>query len=88
MLLNLTLNKVIILAIGLCLVGFGIWYIIRPGGRITGVGLFFTGIGNLLLGITDGFVDMSPLGRIFYRVAILAYIIGLPVLAFAVYRWL
>lgn len=88
MLSNFTFNKIIMMVIGLGFAASGIWFIISPGSRIAGVGLVLTGIGNVLFGLTDGFADMSPNGRIFYRIAILAYCAGLPILAYSIFKLL
>lgn len=71
--------------IGLALLGFGVWLAMSPWGRLYAVGFFFTGIGNILFGITNGFVDMTPIGRLLFRIGLIAYIIGIPLIAYYLY---
>ncbi len=71
--------------IGLAMMGFGVWLGLRPWGRVYAVGFFCTGIGNILFGMTNGFVDMTSIGRLLFRVALIAYIIGVPLIAYYLY---
>lgn len=83
---QLTLNSILMIAIGLGLMVFGVWLALSPEYRLLGIGFFFTGIGNVLFGATNGFVDLTPIGRFLYRTAILAYLIGLPLLGYTLYK--
>lgn len=56
-----------------------------PYSRLYAVGFFFTGIGNVIFGMTNGFVDMTPIGRLLFRIALVAYIIGIPLIAYFLY---
>lgn len=85
MLQNLTLNSILIIFFGLILIILGIWAGLSPGGRGQGVGLFFTGLGTVILGLTNGFTDFSPQGRFLYRIAIVAYLIGIPISVYYLY---
>lgn len=78
---QITLNSVLMVLIGLGLMAFGVWLALRQGSRIDGTGFFFTGIGNILFGITNGFTNMSSTGRLLYRLALVAYLIGIPLIA-------
>ncbi len=80
--LDLSFNKILMLCIGLSLIVYGIWLGKSPGSRLLGVSLFFTGVGSLLFGITNGFSDMSLTGRLLYRMSLIAYLIGLPILTY------
>ena len=71
--------------IGFALIGFGVWLGTQASGRFYAVGFLFTGIGNILFGMTNGFVDMTPIGRLLYRLALVAYIIGIPLIAYFLY---
>lgn len=72
--------------IGVSLMVFGVWLASHSGTRIDGAGFFFTGIGNILFGITNGFTDMTSTGRLLYRLALVAYLIGIPVIAYFLYK--
>ncbi len=82
---NLTLNSILIICFGLILIFLGVWTGVSPGGRVPGAGLFFTGLGTAILGLTNGFTDFSPLGRFLYRIALIAFIIGIPVTVYYLY---
>lgn len=68
-----------------CIIG-GLFLLTKPTYRIAGIGLFFTGIGNATLGLTEGFVDQRPGMRMVIRGGMIAYLIGLPALAYGLYR--
>ena len=75
---NLTLNSILMIIIGFGLIFLAVWSVMK-GARIQGAGLFFTGLGTVFLGLTNGFVDMSPQGRFLFRVAIVSFLIGIPI---------
>ena len=75
---NLTLNSILMIIIGLGLISLAIWSVLT-GARIQGAGLFLTGLGTVFLGLTNGFVDMTPQGRFLFRVAVVAFLIGIPI---------
>jgi hypothetical protein len=81
-----TFNSVLMILIGLALIFFGVWLILASGSRFHGVGFLFAGTGNILFGVTNGFTDMSPIGRMLFRAALLAYLAGLPLIAYFLYR--
>lgn len=72
--------------IGLALIVFAVYLVMNPWARFFASGFFFTGIGNILFGLTNGFTDMTPLGQKLYRLALLAYIIGIPIIGYFLYR--
>jgi hypothetical protein len=69
---NLTLNSILIMIFGL-------------RGRVQGVGMVFTGLGIAILGFTNGFTDFTPLGRFLYRIAIAAFLVGVPISLYYLY---
>ena len=81
-----TFNSIVMILIGLVLIGLGVMVVLSPASRIHSVGFVFTGIGNILFGITNGFTDMSPIGLKLYRLALGAYVIGVPVIAHFLYK--
>ena len=76
---NLTLNSILIILFGLGLIVLGIWSAVGAGARVQGTGFVFTGLGTAILGFTNGFVDLSPQGRFLFRVAIVSFLIGIPI---------
>jgi hypothetical protein len=78
---NLTFNMILMIGIGLSLICCGIWLGLE-GDRIFGAGLLFNGIGSLFWGITNGFIDMSPRGQLFYRLGILSFLIGIVIIIY------
>jgi hypothetical protein len=82
---NLTLNSILIIIIGLGLISLAVWSGLT-GGRIQGAGLFLTGLGTVFLGLTNGFVDMTPQGRFLFRVAVVAFLIGIPISLYYLFR--
>jgi len=83
---QITFNSVLMILIGLSLLAFGVWLTTNPRTRIYCAGFFFTGVGNILFGMTNGFTDMTPLGRKLYRIALITYIIGIPIIIYFLYR--
>jgi hypothetical protein len=71
--------------IGLALIIFGVWLGMSSWSRLYAVGFFFTGVGNILFGATNGFTDMTPTGRNLFRIALVAYLIGVPLVAYFLY---
>ncbi len=79
---KLTVNSVLMIIIGLGLIVFGGWFSTYVGFRLFGAGFFFTGIGNVLFGMTNGFTDMTSPGRLLYRLALVAYLAGVPIIGY------
>ena len=82
---EITLNGYILLAAGLLLFCYGASLITTPYQRFYGVGFLLTGFATSILGVTNGFTDMSPLGRWLAKIAVIAYIGGIPILCFYAY---
>ena len=82
---QITFNSVLMILIGLSLIVFGVWLITKPSSRMYAAGFLFTGFGNILFGMTNGFTDMTPIGRKLYRIALITYIIGIPVIIYFLY---
>ena len=88
MLSNLTLNSIFWLFFGL---------ILMIGGGFVGyswrtysfaLGLLFLGIGSALCGITNGFTDYSPRGRLFWKIGIITILMGLGMTIFYLSRFI
>jgi hypothetical protein len=80
-----TFNSIIMILIGLGLMAFGAWLALHSWSRMFGIGFLATGIGNVLFGATNGFTDMTPVGRNLFRFALVAYIVGVPLIAYYLY---
>ncbi len=72
--------------VGLALIAFSVYLALTPWTRFHSVGFFLTGIGNILFGATNGFTDMTPIGQKLYRLALLAYAGGIPLIGYFLYR--
>ena len=83
---HLSFNALLVILIGVGLVLGSVVVGPQPGFRLLAVGLFLTGIGNLLFGATDGFTDPRPIGRTLYRLGAAAFIGGIPILVYALYQ--
>ena len=82
---EITPNGYILFAVGLFSFCYGAYMITQPYQRLYGVGFLLTGFATSILGITNGFADMSPLGRWLAKVAVIGYIAGLPILCYYAY---
>lgn len=83
-----TFNSIVMILIGLAMIVLAVYLAFTAGGRFFAVGFFFTGVGNILFGATNGFMDMTPMGGKLFRIGLGAYAIGIPVIAYFVYRQL
>jgi hypothetical protein len=81
-----TFNSIVMILIGLALIVIGVFIVLSPSGRMHSVGFLFTGIGNILFGMTNGFTNMSPTGLKLYRIALATYVIGVPIIAHFLYK--
>jgi hypothetical protein len=80
-----TLNSILMIFIGLAMVALSV-LLMFTSRRFHGIGFLLTGIGNVLFGFTNGFTDMTPLGQKLYRLALLAYAAGIPLIGYFLYR--
>ena len=83
---EITLNGGLLALFGLSVGAVGLWMIVTPGDRQFGVGFLASGLGIALLGVTNGFTDMSPLGRNLYRIGVISFVIGLPIVGYYFFR--
>lgn len=82
---SITLNGFILIGVGLFLLYYGVTLVLVPYERLHGAGFLLSGAASVVFGWTNGFTDMSPLGRWLAKLAVIAYIIGLPIVAFYLY---
>ena len=86
--MNFSLNAVLVLILGMVFLAGGIYFFVFAGLRILGIGMLMTAVGCICCGLTDGFTDPTPRGSFFKRTGAGAFILGIPILAYASYRLL
>ncbi len=86
MLRNLTLNSIFWLFLGVVMAGYGGYILYRFRMYPYGTGLFFTGVGGILCGVTNGFTDYTQRGRLFWKVGIIALLLGVPLVIYNIYK--
>ncbi len=79
--LNVTFNKIIMTLIGFSLIAAGILAGVMRHYAV-GAGMLFFGIGSLFWSSTNGFIDMSPRGQVFYKIGIFSFLIGIGITIF------
>jgi hypothetical protein len=67
--------------IGLVFLLGGIYHGLFYRDRMLSAGMVTFGVGFLFLGLTEGFSDPTPRGKLLYRIAIISFIVGIPILA-------
>ena len=85
---NLTFNSVFMLFLGLILLAFGGFAIVRWRMYPFAAGLIFLGSGVCLWGWTNGFTDFSPKGLLFWKVGVLSLLTGLLLTGYHFFRTL
>ena len=70
---------------GVLLGAAGVYCVLQSWTRIFGIGLGCIGFGLICLGLTDGFSDYGPLGRVLYGGGLAGFGIGLPLTLYAFY---
>jgi len=79
----LSLNSWLMMAVGLLFFFGGVYYgISHPGERVLAFGLVACGVGFVFFGFTEGFTDPTPRGKLLYRIAIISFIVGLPIVLY------
>ena len=86
--INFSLNAILILILGVIFAIGGVYFALNPWSRILGLSMLVTAIGCICCGLTDGFTDVTPRGIMFRKVGIVAFFVGVPVLAYTAYRTL
>jgi hypothetical protein len=81
-----TFNSIVMILIGLLMIALGGFFLFNAATRFHSVGFVFTGIGNILFGMTNGFTNMSSTGLKLYRLAMTAYIFGIPIIGHFLYK--
>ncbi len=85
---NLSFNSVLLLILGLLLLAGGGYVGVNWRMYHFAIGLILVGIGSLLCVLTNGFSDYSPRGRLLRKIGSLAFLIGLPLVFYNLYRFI
>jgi hypothetical protein len=85
---NLTLNSIFWLFLGLLLLLGGGYVGYRMRMYPLAAGLIFLGLGSIFCGITNGFTDYSPMGRILWKIGIPTLLLGLLLAGYGVLRFI
>ena len=88
MLRNLTLVSIFWIFLGLVLAATGGYYAYKWRMYLLGVELGVLSIGVILCGMTNGFTDYSPTGRLFSKIGIISILIGLPLVIYSIYKFI
>ena len=89
MLRNLTLTSIFWIFLGLVLAATGGYYYAYKWRMYQfGVELGVLSIGVILCGMTNGFTDYSPRGRLFWKIGIVAILMGLGLTMYYLVRFM
>jgi energy-converting hydrogenase Eha subunit C len=89
MLRNLTLTSIFWIFLGLVLAATGGYYYAYKWRMYQfGVELGVLSIGVILCGMTNGFTDYSPTGRLFSKIGTISFLIGLPLVIYRIYKFI
>jgi len=84
--LHLGTNGWLAVITGLVAIGWGGWGLSRYLFDVSSYGFIFLGFGLITFGITDGFNDESPRGRMLFKVGILIFILAALTLGYYFFR--
>ena len=82
----MSLNAILVSLLGIVFFVGSIIIAIISTQRFLGVGMLFTSVGCICCGLTDGFADTTARGHSFKRVGVVAFAVGIPIVAFSAYR--
>lgn len=82
MLHKLTLSSILLLIIAISFIAYGTWSYYKTRDYIWTTGLICLGISSGLFGITNGFSDLSPRGRIFMKIGVTTLIMGILIVVY------
>ncbi len=86
MLHNLNLSSILLIIIGLLLVAYGGWSLYRYRDYTWAAGMICLGVGNALFGVTNGFSDMTPKGRVFMKTGVTLLLFGIIIAGYVLSR--
>ena len=85
---NLTLNSIFWLFLGLVLIFSGAYIGYKMRVYPLAAGLMFLGTGCAFCGITNGFTDYTPMGRLLLKLGIPTLLLGLLLTGYGVLRFI
>ena len=86
--IHFSLNAILVLILGVVFLIGGVYFIVTPWARIMGISMLSTALGCICCGLTDGFTDVTPRGIALRKVGVVAFLVGIPILAYSAYRYL
>lgn len=88
MLRDLTLTSFFWIFLGFLLFGYGGYNGYYWRNYPFAMGLIFLGIGSILCGVTNGFADYSPMGRLLFKLGMPILLIGLLLTGYSVFKFI
>jgi hypothetical protein len=85
---NLTLNSIFWLVLGIALAGYGAYVGYYWRTYPLSAGLVFLGLGGVFCGITNGFTDYSPMGRLLWKIGLPSLLLGLLLVGYSMLRFI
>ncbi|NNE66311.1 MAG: hypothetical protein HKN33_07070 [Pyrinomonadaceae bacterium] len=79
---SLELSSFVSIFLGILLGIWGIISLFMPFQRFFGLGIGTLGAATILLGLTNGFSNPTPLGRIMFKIAVLLFPLGALMLVY------
>ena len=73
----LNFNAIFLILTGLFLILWGGWRVYRFRDLVFGGSLSMIGVGILAFGLTNGFADQTPRGRMLFKFGVFSFIIGI-----------
>ena len=86
--INITLNAILILALGLVFMLAGMYFVMIPYTRIVALGMFALTLGCVCCGLTDGFTDISPRGLLLRKFGFVAFLVGIPIVGYSLFNYI
>lgn len=84
---ELTFTSLAWIFLGLLLFAGGAYYGYRMRMYSFGFGLFCLGLGSVFCGLTNGFTDYTPTGRMMWRLGLPVLGVGLALTIYSLYRF-
>lgn len=84
--LRLSTNGYLAVGIGIASILWGLWGIFQYLFDYFSYGLVLFGTGFIIFGITDGFNDESPRGRMMFKAGILIFIVSALIFTYYFFR--
>lgn len=73
-------NSLLSMLLGIAFVSSSFPFALDPPNRVLAAGLFLSGIATVFFGATHGFADRRPIGHFLYRLGLVSYVAGIPIL--------